>query len=156
MDAMEPWEHPGTQVGVLIVSVSREEIEAGDTRHVSETLRKLLNPEVANRTKGRLFLIINGYDDDPRDLWEFSDVCAWMKAVDKDFPYWFYFMDLGPHSTLALIAFTLCKYQKVPAGKQIPYDELMQFLRPRLKAWPSLPTTSARPQQRIAVARWIS
>ena len=91
-------------------------------------LDKLLKPEVAQRLKGRLIFEIRGYEDDPRDLWEIPEVRAWMKALDQAFPYWFYFMDVGPGSTLAFIAFTLCKYEKAPNGKIIPPDELQRFL----------------------------
>ena len=96
----------------LVLSPSRDDVEAGDISDVLTTLRKLLIPEIANRTKGRLFFSILGYDDDPRDLWEFPQVCAWMKALDRDFPYWFYFMDLGPRSLRPFGAarwFLLCR-----------------------------------------------
>ena len=83
-------------------------------------LNKLLAPEVAKRVQGRLFFGIRGYEDDPRDLWEFPEVRTWMRDLNAKFPYWFYFMDLGPHSTLAVVAFSLCQYEKVPGGKRIP------------------------------------
>ena len=50
-----------------------------------------------------------------------------MRDLNAKFPYWFYFKDLGPHSTLALVAFSLCQYEKVPGGKRIPPAELRRF-----------------------------
>jgi hypothetical protein len=41
-------------------------------------------------------------------------------------------MDLGPRSTLAFVAFSLCKYESVPGGSIIPPDELKQFLIAKL------------------------
>jgi hypothetical protein len=37
-------------------------------------------------------------------------------------------MDLGPLSTFALVAFSLCEYEKVPGGKRIMPEELQRFL----------------------------
>jgi hypothetical protein len=98
---MELWERPGARVDRLVLHASRAEVEAADIDHALSALDKLLKPEVAQRLKGRLIFEIRGYEDDPRDLWEIPEVRAWMKALDQAFPYWFYFMDVGPGSTLA-------------------------------------------------------
>ena len=107
---------------------SRAEVEAGDIHHALTALQKLLNPEVAKRLKGRLIFGIRGYDDDSRDLWEIPEVRLWLQDLDKSFPHWFYFMDLGPHSTLNMVVFSLCGYEKIPQGKLIPPDEMEAFL----------------------------
>ena len=125
---MELWEHPGARVEGLLLYASRGEVEAGDVGPALATLRKLLDPEVAGRVKGRLLFEIHGYEADPRDLWEIPEVRSWTQALDREFPYWFYFMDLGPHSTLAMVAFCLCKYEKVTGGKRIPPAELQRLL----------------------------
>jgi hypothetical protein len=125
---MELWEHPGARVDRLVLYASRAEVEAADIDHALSALNKLLNPEVAQRLKGRLIFEIRGYEDDPRDLWEIPEVRAWMQALDQAFPHWFYFMNVGSRSTLAFIAFSLCTFKKVPNGKIIPPDELQRFL----------------------------
>jgi hypothetical protein len=125
---MELWKHPGARVDGLVLHASRSEVEARDIDHASTALDNLLNPEVAHRLKGRLIFEIRGYEDDPRDLYEIPEVRAWMHALDQIFPYLFYFMDVGPRSTLSFVAFSLCEWEKVPNGKQIPPDELQRFL----------------------------
>lgn len=125
---MEAWEHPAAHVDNLVLMSSRAEVEVGDVVHATAALNKLLNPDHAKRLKGRLIFGINGYDDDPRDLWEIAEVRAWMEAVDREFPFWFYFVDLGPRSTLRFIAFCLCRWGKVPDGKLIPPEDLQSFL----------------------------
>ena len=44
----------------------------------------------AENSKAKLMLHIGGFDDDPRELWEFPEVCAyapqWAKLVDLDAP----------------------------------------------------------------------
>ena len=125
---MELWENPGARVDHLVLYASRAEVEAADIDHALSALDKLLNPEVAQRLKGRLIFEIRGYEDDPRDLYEVPAVRAWMQALDQAFPYWFYFMDVGPRSTLSFVAFSLCKLKRLPNGKQVTPDELQQFL----------------------------
>jgi hypothetical protein len=131
---MELWEQPGARVDGLEFFATRAEVEGGNVTGAPAMLNRLLAPEVARRVQGRLFFGIRGYEDDPKDLWEFPEVRRWMQALDAKFPYWFYFMDLGPRSTLALVAFSLCKYEKVPGGKQIPPAELRRFLLSGLAA----------------------
>jgi len=125
---MESWERPGARVDGLVLYASRAEVERGDIDRASTALDKLLNPEVAQRLKGRLIFGIRGYEDDPRDLYEIPEVRVWMQALDQVFPHWFYFMDVGPRSTLSFVAFSLCEWKKVPNGKLIPPDELQRFL----------------------------
>ena len=125
---MEAWESPDARIDTLVLTRSREEVEAGDIAHAAAMLDKLLNPSTATRAKGKLILAITGYDDDPRDLWEIPEVRAWMQALNRQFPFWFYFMDLGPRSTLGMIAFCLCHWEKVPGGKLIPPEDLQRFL----------------------------
>ena len=125
---MELWERPGARIDGLALYATRAEVEGGNIASASAMLSKLLAPEVARRVQGRLLFGIRGYEDDPKDLWEFPEVRRWMRDLNAKFPYWFYFMDLGPRSTLAFVAFSLCQYEKVPGGKRIPPEELQRFL----------------------------
>lgn len=125
---MEIWEHPDARVDQLILMASKEEVEANNTAGALASLQKLLQPANARKFRGRLIFGIRGYDEDPRDLWEIEEVRSWMQKLDREFPYWFYFMDTGPSSTLSFIAFSLCRHEKVSGGKVIPPEELQRFL----------------------------
>jgi hypothetical protein len=133
-DLMEPWEKPNARVDYLVIMGSREEVEAGDVSKVSASLKKLLTPENGKRLKGRLVFGIGGYDADPRELFEIREVRTWMHALDREFPYWFYFMDLGPRSTLSFVTFSLCRYEKVPGGKMVDRDDLLMFVTTHFSA----------------------
>jgi hypothetical protein len=146
---MEAWENPKARVDNLVLMASRAEVEAGDTSYAQATLGKLLKPENAVRMKGRLIFGIKGYDDDPRDLWEIDDVRQWMKRLDEQFPYWFYFMDLGPQTTMPLIVFSLCKFEKVPGGKRIPPEELKRFMSSHVAPMHGLSTTLGETQEAL-------
>ncbi|MBN1548330.1 MAG: hypothetical protein JW902_16895 [Syntrophaceae bacterium] len=121
-------EKPGSRTELLVLNGSRKEVDAADITGALASLEKLLEPEAVRRFKGRLIFGIDGYDEDPRELFEIPKVRYWIQQIGLKFPYWFYFMNLGPASTLKLIAFSICKYEKVPGGKIIPPKELQKFL----------------------------
>jgi hypothetical protein len=148
-DAMEMWETPGARIDGLIFRASRAEVETGRTEGILTLLRKLLNPDVALRARGRLILIIDGYDDDKRELYMIPEVREWIREVDREFPYWLFFMDLGPRSTLAFVMFALCRYERVSGGSRIPDQELNQFLLARFAAMNGLATRLNIPQRDI-------
>lgn len=125
---MEPWEHPDARVDTLVIRASRKEVEEDDTSQALAKLNRLLVPVTARRLRGRLIFVIDGYDDDPRDLWEIVGVNAWMRKLDAEWPYWFYFMDTGRRSTLSFVAFSLSRWDKVSNGKVIPPEEMQRFL----------------------------
>lgn len=124
----ELWEHPDARVDMLVLQASRDEVEADNVAPALAKLSRLLLPTNARRLRGRLVFEITGYLDDPRDLWEFPEVVAWMRKLDIEWPYWFYFMDTGPNSTMSLVTFSLCNWDKIPGGKAVPPEELQRFL----------------------------
>ncbi|MGH7085618.1 MAG: chlororespiratory reduction 6 domain-containing protein [Stellaceae bacterium] len=157
---MEAWEHPAARVDNLVLMGARAEVEAGDVSHTMKALNKLLHPDNAKRLKGRLIFGINGYDDDPRDLWEVAEVRVWMQMVDREFPFWLYFMDLGPRSALGFVAFYLCRWEKVPGGKLIPPEDLQAFLLVHFAAMNHLAARLGEVQEEIdarsqAIVRFI-
>jgi hypothetical protein len=148
-EKMEAWEHPAARVDNLVLMSSRAEVEAGDVAHASGMLQKLLKPENAKRLKGRLVFGIRGYDDDPRELFEVPEVRTWMEELDCEFPYWFYFMGLGPRSTLAFVAFSLCRWEKVTGGKLIVPADLQAFLITHFAAMNRLAASLGETQEEV-------
>ena len=125
---MEAWEQPEARVELLVLKASKEEVDRRDISHALTSLEKLLKPDIARRLKGRLIFEVHGYDDDPRELWHIPEVCTWMRRLDKRFPYWFYFMYVGQHSTLSFVAFSFCQHERTQGGSEIPPNELQRFL----------------------------
>jgi len=97
------------------VVVDRKDIETNDINPVLKVLNTLLNKEMTKKYCGRVDLSITGYDDDPRELWEFKEVCSWLKSLDAHFPYWFFFLSLDGIG-LNLVTLTLCGAKEVQSG----------------------------------------
>lgn len=116
-------------VDVFVLQASHREVEAGDVSKATASLYELLIPEHIRRLRRKLVFEIAGYNDDPRDLWEFPKVRKWMNDLDRQWPFWFFFMNLGRPSTLSMVTFCLCQWTKVPGGKLVEEEQLIPFVR---------------------------
>lgn len=63
--------------------------------------------ERARKHMHALSLVFPGYEDDPRELPEIPEVRAFLKAIDRQWPYWYCFLSLADESLLILEA-SLC------------------------------------------------
>jgi hypothetical protein len=126
--------HDEGRAGPLVLAATRQDVEAGELEPIARLLLPLTIPETARQAKGRVLFGIKGYEDDPRQLWEIPEVRRWMRQLDAVFPFWFYFLDTGPRSTLSFVAFSLCAYEEEPGGPRIPPEELHRFLGEHFRA----------------------
>lgn len=109
---------PGVQEPVYFV-ISRQEVESGDTGSAMEFLRSLVptdDPHHAWTFKSRLALHISGYDQDPRELFEIPEVGQYLKALDEEWPFWFFFLNQADES-LKVLAMCLCSSTDVAPGQ---------------------------------------
>jgi hypothetical protein len=75
-------------------AVDREDIEAQNITHIRDFFRRLSSSdELCLRFQGRLELSVSGYDDDPRELWEISDVKKWFRKANSKIDDWFFFLN---------------------------------------------------------------
>lgn len=94
----------------VLYIVGRELVEAGDTAAVVSFFHRLRSSEdLARKYQGRVDLGISGYDDDPRELWEISEVREWFRIADAGVGDWFYFLEARPsHSPLRAYVSCMC------------------------------------------------
>ena len=78
----------------IFLVISRREIELGQTDDVLAFLERISSRRgEAVAACGRLCITVEGYDADPRELFEIEEVRRFMRALDATWPYWFYFMN---------------------------------------------------------------
>jgi len=115
--------------------ISKEYIENKDFEYVQNFYNQML--ENPTKYENKVILIIQGYDDDPRELFEINEVREYFSTLDKLFPYWFYFIyrkiEEG-YSSLKLIMLLLvpCEVIDLNNGKKsIEYDlkEYAKFIK---------------------------
>lgn len=111
----------------VILMFSRQQVEAGD---ISETLA-LLRRLTADRPTaidfcGRISLVVDGYNHDPRELFEVPEVRAYIKRLDQAWPNWFFFLSQADDS-VKLLESCLCETIEVVPG--VTSIDLEQFER---------------------------
>lgn len=115
-----------TGIDFVGIVISRKEIESLDIAAVLKSLESMLyDAETVQAFQGQMCLSFQGYDNDPRELYEIPEVRRYMALLDSNFPYWFYFHSTTD-GTLKMIAFCLCETRKIGAGLANPEPEELQ------------------------------
>ena len=113
----------------VFLMVSRRQVETCD---VDEPLQ-LLCAMTANRHTaleycGRISLVIDGYNHDPRELFEVPEVRAFFKRLDQQWPYWFFFLSQADES-IKLLESCLCEtIEVIPGVASIDLDQMERVL----------------------------
>jgi len=113
----------------VILMFSRRQVETCD---VDEPLQFLLSltagRDVAIEYSGRISLVVDGYNDDPRELFEIPKVRAYFKRLDLAWPNWFFFLSQADES-IKLLESCLCDtIEVVPGVTSIDLDQLERSL----------------------------
>jgi hypothetical protein len=95
------------QFDLVTLVIDRGDVESCDTTDVLGALRRFLEPQTIQALRQRIDLTCDGYDSDPRELYEILEVRAFIQKLDIDFPYWLYF--LAPEGS-ALTWLLCCLY----------------------------------------------
>ena len=75
------------------VLISRQHVEGLEVAPVLRCLRSFsASRELAWEYRGSLSIAVDGYVSDPRELFHIPEVCQFFHAVDKVWPYWFFFL----------------------------------------------------------------
>jgi hypothetical protein len=78
--------------GLLFIAVDKSEVVEKNFYGIHVLLKLLLaSDEMIHKCQNKLVLTIFGYDSDPRELFEISEVRQWMKEAFSIFKYWGYF-----------------------------------------------------------------
>jgi hypothetical protein len=92
--------------GTLMVAVSRQEVESGDTSGPLSTLKHLISSQqMVREFRTRVDIAFDGYNDTSHELFEMPEVRNYVYALDEQFPYWLYFLS---RNYAGLQCLTLC------------------------------------------------
>lgn len=81
-------------VDFAVCSFSRREVESGLVGDAVDRLMELSDDDrIAKHLEGRLVLVFDGYDSDPRELYEIPDVVRFFRSVTDAWPLWFHFLE---------------------------------------------------------------
>ena len=90
----------------VVLVISRRQVETGDIASVLTELKPFLaTREDAWLYRGQMALVVDGYNEDPRELVDIAEVRAFLQALEQAWPYWAYFFNQVDDS---LIIFLSC------------------------------------------------
>lgn len=94
---------------VLVIAVSRESVEACDIAPILEHLGPLsATREAALQWEGTLTFYFEGWDADPRETAEISEIRAYFRSLTDEWPYWLHYIEkVG--DTFAHVLRLLCR-----------------------------------------------
>ncbi len=145
---MSPQHCPAVLEPVILV-LPRPQIEAGDIDEAIDLLQKLVSdPAAMLSCCGRVSLVIDGYNDDPRELFEIAEVRVFIQALDERWPYWYFFLSQADDS-IKLLESCLCdSIEVVPGVNAIDTEQLTASLKRHFTALNRLCETINLPEHR--------
>lgn len=118
----------------VALNIPRRDVEDQDTATTILVLKGFLSTQQRLMNgRQRLVLGFDGYDDDPRDVYDIPAVREFVQAVDRAFPYLFYFAD-PDYPTLRVLALCLCRVAKSNGMSAPELDDFRAFLEGHILA----------------------
>jgi hypothetical protein len=121
---------------LICYQFSRDRVEAGDAKDFLSRFGKFRVP-VGRQLQGMmnsLALMIEGYDDDPREIYAIPEVRTFYQQLWQRWPYWLYFCNLDTENLMMMVMCCLdsldaLKVQGQPQVQvQINPLEVVQFI----------------------------
>ena len=95
---------PGVSEPVVLL-ISHREVAAGDIASVLSRLKVFLaTREDAWRYRGQMTLVVDGYNNDPRELVDIAEVRTLLRGLEAEWPYWAYFFNQVDDSIKLLLS----------------------------------------------------
>ena len=121
---------------LILYQFSRDRVEDGDAKDFLSRFGKFRVP-VGRQLQGMmnsLALTIQGYDDDPREIYAIPEVRAFYKQLWQRWPYWLYFCNLDTENLMMMVMCCLDSLDalKVQGRPQVQVQinplEVVQFI----------------------------
>lgn len=119
---------PAIQEPVYLV-LSRRQVESGDRKEPMAFLQHIVaNPDHALEFMGRVSLIVDGYNDDVRELFEIPEVRCYLKALDDQWAYWFFFLSQADDSIQILESCLCDTVEVIPGVASVDMEQMERSL----------------------------
>ncbi|MEO3406298.1 DUF4365 and DUF1817 domain-containing protein [Mucilaginibacter sp. CAU 1740] len=81
--------------GLIYLEVNKSEILNKDVSGFVKLLDRLtINDRMIEKTRGKISFAIDGYNHDPREVYEIPAIKEWVRVVLPAFKYWGYFLNM--------------------------------------------------------------
>lgn len=142
---------PGVTEPVVLM-ISRRQVEEHDIASVLKELRLLLaTREDTWLYRGQMGLAVDGYNDDARELVDIPEVRAFLRALERQWPYWAFFFNQVDDS-IKILALCVCGSSYPGCGAvEIDTEKLRGFLLRGFAGMNSLFDQHAFPESELEV-----
>lgn len=85
-----------SQPAIVVLMIGRDHIETGNIAEALTSLHVLADsPESAALYRECLSIVVDGYNEDPRAIWEIPEVRDYFARLTNEWPHWTWFMARG-------------------------------------------------------------
>jgi hypothetical protein len=114
----------------VILLISRRQVEEGDVASVIDGLKVFTaTREDTWRYRGQMSLLVDGYNEDARELVDIAQVRDFLCALEQQWPYWAFFLNQVDDS-IKLLGSCVCGVSFPGAGAvEIDLQRLRKLLR---------------------------
>lgn len=115
----------------VVFVIDRQQIESADTVSSLQSLFSLVptrQPEHAWAFKGRISLVISGYANDSRELFEIPEVCHYLRLLDAEWPFWLFFLNQADDSIKVVATCLASTIEVAPGVVHVDPEGLTNFL----------------------------
>lgn len=119
----------------ILYIIAHEDIENKNVEKLALFFERIKSNEtLLISAQGKIDLLIEGYDEDPRELWEIPEVREWYQEADPIIGEWFYFFSSETTSSQLLVyACCMCETRRADPTQQGSYVQViidpMQLVR---------------------------
>lgn len=117
--------------GVVFYAVDRDDIKKCDIRYFLQFVERLcVNDNLCRKIQGKVEIMIDGYDQDTRELCEISEVRKWFKKIDKYNIAWFYFCNtLTPSFGLTLYFMCMSNAKVIDSRERLTGFQVLEEMK---------------------------
>ena len=112
------------QSDYIVLQISQDAIQNCDTSEYETLLHgitgSLQSFEVAFQ---KYVLLISGYDDDPRELYQIPEVVRFIKDLNSKLPFWLYFVNTGDKRFFSWMVACLCQAMSLDQDEETIYAD---------------------------------
>lgn len=115
-----------TETPPVIISIPRIAVETCNPAPVAEILNSFI-PHLCDRNRNRVQFEVLGYLEDPRELYDITEVRLYYQALFDKYPGLFYWIDTDSHM---LLLFALMLHEPIRSQGQVTVSpaDLQSFL----------------------------
>ncbi|KPF61697.1 hypothetical protein D621_00225 [beta proteobacterium AAP51] len=119
---------PGVTEPVVLL-ISRREMEQGDLASVLSRLKVFqATREDAWLYRGQMSLVVNGYNDDPRELVDIPEARKLLARLEAEWPYWAFFFNQVDDSIKLLLSCAAGKHFYGGGAVEMDPERISQVL----------------------------